>query len=96
MKRHRTKIIEKRIHSNHWIFSFVCNSCSFPQDYQREWHHNLDGRLLAVDDARAHRFAYRAIEARLFDEAAVAAGAHPECSGCDECYAIYERLEEGK
>ena len=47
--KHRTKIIEKRIHSSQWIFSFACNSCSFPQDYHREWYHDLEGRKLAVE-----------------------------------------------
>lgn len=94
MARHRTKIIDTKIidreinFPGNWMFSFSCGDCAYPADYSRKWH---EDRKLAVDDARAHRFAYRTIDAAIENEMAQAAGAHKDCD-CDVCLAVYEKL----
>lgn len=61
--RHRTTIVQTS-QTGPTVFLFRCNNCR-PQDYQRT---ARSERKNAVDDARAHRFAYRAIEEAIIAE----------------------------
>lgn len=61
--RHRTKI-RMNDGTGRTLWVFICRDCKL-EDYIRTARGNRED---AVDDARAHRDAYRAIEAKLAEE----------------------------